>query len=158
MTAFPLPLAQISTRTSFELSRLQAYTERWHYLLLAVLAVAIAGYAVWMIRRDSVELPRGRALLLAALRITALLGALAFYLNLEKRTERKVVHNSRVLVMVDTSLSMGLHDLTATAVPATPNRIDQVVSVLDEGKLIDELKKKHDVTLYRFDSDVQDAF
>ncbi len=49
---------------------------------------------------------------------------------------------------------MGLHDLTASAVPATPNRLDQVVAVLDEGKLIDELNAKHDVTLFRFDSDV----
>jgi hypothetical protein len=154
MTAFPLLLAQISTRTSYELSRLQAYTERWHYLLLAVLAVAVAAYAVWMIKCDSVELPRSRAILLAALRIAALVGVLVFYLNLEKRTERKVVHNSRVLVMVDTSLSMGLHDLTASAVPATPNRLDQVVSVLDDGKLIETLNERHDVTLLRFDSDV----
>ncbi len=151
---FPLLLAQMSTRTSYELSRLQAYTERWHYLVLAAVVAAIFGYAVWMIRRDSVELRRSVVWLLAALRVVALVGLLGFYLNLEKRTERKVVHNSRVLLLVDTSLSMGLHDLTASAVPATPNRLDQVVSVLDEGKLIDDLNKKHDVTLFRFDTDV----
>ena len=49
-------------------------------------------------------------MLLLALRLAALAGLLVFYLHLEKRTERKVVHNSRVLVLVDTSLSMGLHD------------------------------------------------
>ncbi|MEX2112752.1 MAG: vWA domain-containing protein [Pirellulales bacterium] len=154
MMEFPLLLAQMTTRTSYELSRLQAYTERWHYLVLAVVVAAVFGYAVWMIRRDSVELPRSVVGLLAVLRVAALVGLLGFYLNLEKRTERKVVHNSRVLLMVDTSLSMGLHDLTASAVPATPNRLDQVVSVLDQGKLIDELSKKHDVTLFRFDTDV----
>ncbi len=84
-----LPLfAQMSTRTSYELSRLQAYTERWHYLVLAVVAAVILGYAAWMIKRDSVELPRWVTLLLAALRITALVGVLGFYLNLEKRTEQ----------------------------------------------------------------------
>src|SRR5262249_44770733 len=73
-----------------------------------------------------------------------------FYLHPEKRTERKVVHNSRALLLVDTSLSMGLHDLTATAVPASPNRLEQVAGVLDAGKFIDTLREKHDVTVSRF--------
>ena len=89
----------------------KSYTERWHYLVLA-----------WSSARRSWRLPCGciaatasscaaaSAWLLAALRVAALVGLLAFYLHLEKRTERKVVHNSRVLVLVDTSLSMGLHD------------------------------------------------
>ena len=61
-------------------------------------------------RRDSVELRPGLGLVLLALRVTALLGVLAYFLELEKRTERTAVHNSRVLVLVDTSLSMGLQD------------------------------------------------
>ncbi len=149
-----LLLAQLTTRTTYELARLQSYTERWQYLLLGVACAAIVAYAIWMIRRDTVETRPIVAVGLGLLRVVALVGCLVFYLNLEKRTERKVVHNSRVLVMVDTSLSMGLHDLTSTAVPAKPNRIEQVVSVLDEGKLIDTLREKHDVTLLRFDSDV----
>ena len=149
-----LLLAQMTTRTSYELARLQSYTERWQYLVLIAVCAAIAAYAIWMIRRDSIELRPAVAGMLALLRVVALVGLLAFYLNLEKRTERKVVHNSRVLLLVDTSLSMGLHDLTASAVPAAPNRLEQVVSVLDEGKLIDTLRAKHDVTLFRFDSDV----
>ncbi|MGD9723402.1 MAG: VWA domain-containing protein [Pirellulales bacterium] len=149
-----LPWADVSSRTTYELSRLQGYTEGWHYLVLATACLAIIVYAVWMIRRDSLELRRPVVWTLAALRIAALVGLLAFYLHLEKRTERKVVHNSRVLMMVDTSLSMGLHDLTASAVPATPNRLDQVVSLLDQGKFIDKLREKHDVSLYRFDTDL----
>jgi hypothetical protein len=147
-------LAQTTTRTTFELARLQAYGERWHYLVLAVACLAIVGLAAWMVRRDSVELRRGVAWVLLALRIAALGALLAFYLHLEKRTERKMVHNSRVLVLVDTSLSMGLHDATASAVPATPNRVDQVVSVLGDGQLIEKLREKHDVVLSRFDAEV----
>ena len=49
-------LAQTTTRTTFELARLQAYTERWHYLVLGLLCAAIVAFAVWMYRRDSVEL------------------------------------------------------------------------------------------------------
>ncbi len=62
------------TRTTYEFSRLQAYTERWHYLVLAVVARAIVAYAVWMYRRDSVELPRWVAVLLLVLRLAALCG------------------------------------------------------------------------------------
>jgi hypothetical protein len=87
--------------------------------------------------------------------LAAIAGLLAFYLNLEKRAEQKVVHNSRALVLVDTSLSMGLHDATASAVPATPNRLEQVVAVLDEGKLIERLRERHDVQLLRFDSELE---
>jgi uncharacterized ParB-like nuclease family protein len=142
------------TRTTYEFARLQAYTERWHYLVLAAVCAAVVAFSVWMYRRDSVELRRGAGAVLLALRLAALCGLLLFYLNLEKRTERKVVHNSRVLVLVDTSLSMGLHDATASAVPATPNRLQQVVAVLDDGKLIDRLRERHDVQLVRFDADL----
>lgn len=142
------------TRNTYEFARLQAYTERWHYLVLAAVCAALVAFAVWMYRRDSVELRRGTGALLLGLRLAALLGLLAFYLQLEKRSERKVVHDSRVLVMVDTSLSMGLYDATGSAVPATPNRLEQVIEVLADGELIDQLRKRHDVQLLGFDSDL----
>ncbi len=142
------------TRITFELSRLQEYTERWHFLVLAILCAAVVAFAVWMYRRDTVELRRGVGALLLVLRLGALAGVLIYYLHLEKRTERKVVHNSRVLVLVDSSLSMGLHDATASAVPATPNRSQQVVAVLADGKLVDKLRERHDVQVARFDSDL----
>ena len=147
-------LAQTTTRTTFELARFQAYTERWHYLVLGLLCASVVAFAVWMYRRDSVELRPGVSWLLLALRISALCGLLAFYLHLEKRTERKVTHNSRVLILVDTSLSMGLHDTTASAVPATPNRLEQVVSTLQDSELLKKLREKHDVVIGRFDSDL----
>ncbi len=147
-------LAETTTRTTYELGRLQGYSQRWHYLLLALACAAIVAWVGWMVRRDTVELRRGVGWLLLVLRVSALVGLLAFYLHLEKRTERKVVHNSRVLLLVDTSQSMGLHDTTASAVPATPNRLDQVVSVLEEGGLIEKLRQKHNVLLSRFDGDV----
>ncbi len=149
-----LPTLLAQTRTTYELSRLQEYTERWHYLVLAGICAAVVAFAVWMYRRDSVELRRGVGAMLLALRLAALAGLLVFYLQFEKRTERKVVHNSRVLVLVDSSLSMGLHDSTGSAVPATPNRIEQVVTVLGDGKLLDTLRQRHDVQLSRFDSDL----
>lgn len=147
-------LAETAERTTYELGRFQAYGERWHFLLLAFACVAIAAFVVWMYRRDSIELRPGAGWLLLALRLTALLGLLAFYANLEKRTERKVVHNSRALLMVDTSLSMGLHDSTASAVPATPTRLEQVADVLGEGGLVRKLRETHDVSVSRFDAEL----
>ena len=35
MNALPL-FGETTTRTSYELARLQTYSERWHYLVLAV--------------------------------------------------------------------------------------------------------------------------
>lgn len=151
---WPTLLAETTTRTSYELGRLQAFSERWHYLVLAAVCALLVGFAVWMYRRDTVELRPIVGLSLLGLRLLALAGLLAFYLHLEKRTERKVVHNSRALVLVDTSLSMGLHDATASAVPATPNRLEQVAGLLGDGKLLDTLREKHDVLIARFDSEL----
>lgn len=148
---YSLLLAQ--TRVTYELSRLQEYTQRWHFLILAGVCAAIVAFVVWMYRRDSVELRPGIGVLLLALRLSALAGVLLFYLHLEKRTERKVVHNSRVLVLVDSSLSMGLQD-AASGEAAQPNRLEQVVAVLDQGELIAKLREKHDVHLVRFDAEL----
>ena len=131
-----LLLAQTTTRTTYDFEQLQSFTERWHYLLLALVCAAIVAFVGYMYRRDSVELRRGVGVVLLGLRLIALLGLLAYYGNLEKRTERKVIHNSRAIVLVDTSLSMGLHDSDSSSVPATPNRLEQVVDVLDAGGLI----------------------
>jgi hypothetical protein len=140
-------------RTTYELSRLQAYTERWHFLILLALCAVVVAFVGWMYRRDSVELRPGVGWLLLVLRVLAFSGLLAYYLNLEKRTQAKVTHNSRVLALVDTSLSMGLHDSDSSSVPATPNRLQQVVSVLHESDLIKKLRQMHDVVLLRFDSE-----
>jgi hypothetical protein len=147
-------VGETTTRTTYELARFQTYTERWQYLMLGLVCAGIAALAVWMIRRDTIELRPPIAWLLAALRVTALVGLLVFYLQPEKRTERKVVHNSRAVMLVDTSLSMGLHDAVGSAVPATPNRLEQVATVFDQGRLIETLREKHDVSVSRFDAEL----
>ena len=49
------------------------------------------------------------------LRLAALAGLLLYFFQLDKRTEQRVVRDSRVAVLVDTSLSMSL--------PGTPSEI-----------------------------------
>ena len=111
--------------------------------------------AVWMVRRDSVELRPWIAWLLMVLRVAALVGLLVFYLHLEKRTERRVVHNSRVLRAGRYQFEHGLarrHGFGQFR--PRPNRVEQVVSVLGDGKLLDKLRETHDVVVSRFDGEV----
>jgi hypothetical protein len=120
-------------------------------MLLVVVCGLVLLLALAIYRRDGRDLPRGVAWLLLVLRVTALVGLLIFFLDLEKRIERKLVKNSRVVVLVDTSQSMGLTDADSTSVPAAPRRIDLVTAALSEGPLLARLGEKHDVVVYRFD-------
>ena len=164
----PRLLAQAAaTRTTYDFERWQSFGERWHVLALLAVCAAVLVFVTSLYRRDSVELRPGLGLVLLALRVTALLGVLAYFLELEKRTERTAVHNSRVLVLVDTSLSMGLQDADQTSAAAAdttpgsapdsttgPNRLEQVAEVLDQGGFLRRLRDVHDVVLVRFDAEI----
>jgi hypothetical protein len=115
-------LAEAATRTTYDFERWQAFGERWHIMALLAVCAAVLVFVASLYRRDSVELRPGMGLVLLALRVTAMLGVLAYFLELEKRTERTAIHNSRVLVLVDTSLSMGLQDASRAATPA-PDKV-----------------------------------
>lgn len=143
----------------YQFSRLQAMSEWWHWAAMAAVCFAVLAYVVLMYRYDSVELSRGFACTLAVLRILAFLGVLFYFFNLEKRTERKLVKNSRAVLLVDTSQSMGLKDEVAgtgsTAATGKPlaTRIEQIIQEFDAGKFLNELRDRHDVVVYRFDQD-----
>ncbi|HTU27249.1 MAG TPA: VWA domain-containing protein, partial [Pirellulales bacterium] len=171
-------LAQLdTTRTTYDFERWQMLSERWHVLALLAVCAAVFVFVAALYRRDSVELRPGMGFVLLALRVVALTGILAYFLELEKRTERTAIHNSRVLLMVDTSLSMGLQDsekapsapppkepsaakdespvAKETSPAATaPSRIDEIVAVLDAGGLVRRLREVHDVSILRFDTEV----
>ncbi len=135
----------------YQLARQESFSEWWQWLLLVAVIIAIVTYVIWMYRKDAVELTTGLAILLGGLRLVALLGILLFFLQLEKRTQKTLVKNSRALLLVDTSQSMGLRDADSTSVPAMPSRVEQLVLELKSGKLLPELRKQHDVVVYRFD-------
>ncbi|MCH5377009.1 MAG: hypothetical protein JJ992_23840, partial [Planctomycetes bacterium] len=125
----------------------------WHWLLLAVVSIAVLAYVVIMYRRDSIELSRGLTWLFVTLRLLAFAGILFYFFDLEKRTERKLVKNSRVLLLVDTSQSMGLQDSETADSPGTTTRIQRVINELAQGPLLNDLRKNHDVVVYRFDQE-----
>ena len=146
-----LMLAEASATIQYKLARLQTLTEWWHWMVLLTLALAIGAFVVWMYRRDSVELPRSLAITLCLLRLVAFVGILFFFFGLEKRAERNLVKNSRAILLIDTSQSMGLRDSDSSNVPAAMMRVEHVAAELASGAFIEKLREKHDVIAYRFD-------
>ena len=147
---FALLLATGDTSVYHQFSRLQSMTEWWQWLLLLLVTVVVVAYIAVTYYFDSVELSKPLRWLLFALRVLAFAGILFYFLDLEKRAERQITKNSRALVLVDTSLSMGIQD-GAGGSKARHRRIDTVVEEMQRGDLIDGLRKSHDVIVYRFD-------
>lgn len=141
-------------RVVYEFSRLEAFDDkRLPLALLALCVAAIAALAIYLYRRDTVELPRSVGVSLAVLRCIALAGLLVFFLGLERRTNREVVHHSQVAVLVDVSQSMGITDADGNR--SGESRLDAVAGALEHTPLVDELRSVHDVNVARFDREVQ---
>lgn len=154
MIPVPALWAQAISTTRFELTRISQLSEWWHWALLAAICLLVVALVVWMYRRDTRELAPGVAISLAGLRLLALLGLLFTFLALEKRTEREVVQNSRLIMLLDASQSMGLEDAEASSTGAD-RRIDLVVRELSQGTLLKDLRQKHDLVVMRFDESEQ---
>jgi hypothetical protein len=150
------------TRTRYEAARVQAFGEWWQMPLLVSVCLVVLFFVAYMYRRDAVELKPGMGIILALLRLAAFAGILLMFLDIERRSEVKVVHNSRVLVLADTSLSMSRTDsddaagkLTAADGNTPPRRIDQITEALASDKFLNDLRKTHDVEVIRFDAEIR---
>lgn len=139
-------------RSSFEWGRVQSPVD---WVLPVGLTVLVLVYVGWLYRRDGAELAAPLRLLLVGLRMAVFAGLLVVYLQPQWRNEVDQVQNSRVVLLADTSLSMGLHDQDASAVPAEPSRAQQLISAFREGDWLSRLRAKHDVVVIRFDQDSQ---
>ncbi|MCA9269847.1 MAG: hypothetical protein KDA41_15305 [Planctomycetales bacterium] len=146
MMSAPGLLAQTLTTTRHQFVRLADMTDWAHWVLLAAVCLLVVGLVVYWYRRDTHELPGAVAVALCGLRLLAFAGLLFAFLHFEKRTEREEVQNSRVVLLVDGSQSMGLTDGDGAA-----RRIDGVVAQLANGSLLPDLRARHDVTVLRFD-------
>ena len=102
-----LPLWADAVRTTFEWGRIQSNAD---WILPVAVCIAILLFVRWLYRRDARELRPLWGWLLTALRTAAFLGLLVVFLQPHWRSEREEVRNSRVLLLADTSLSMGLTD------------------------------------------------
>jgi len=140
-------------QTYHQFTRVQSLSEGWHWLLLVAICALILTFVITMYRRDSVELPAGTSIALMFLRTVAYFGILFFFLNLEKLTEQTLTKNSRALVLIDTSQSMGLRDGQSPENPTNASRLNLVADELAQGTLIKDLCVNHDVVVYRFDEE-----
>ena len=114
----------LAGRMVYELARLRDFDDpRLPVAMITVAAAALAGLVWYLYRRDTVEMPRGVSNVLFLLRCVALAGLLVFFLGIERRTTREVVHNSQVAVLVDVSQSMGLNDHADAAEAGAQNRL-----------------------------------
>ncbi|MFH1264184.1 MAG: hypothetical protein ABIK89_00545, partial [Planctomycetota bacterium] len=156
MTVASLPLlAEGTTRTVLDWGRIESNAD---LVLPLVVLVAIDVFVRYIIRLDTRELPRLVGWGLTALRMATIFCLFLIYLQPEWRSEREVVRNSRVLLLVDTSSSMGLSDVDASpaghrreAVVGGANRVEQVAEALDQTDFLNSLRKTHDVVVLRFD-------
>jgi hypothetical protein len=139
-------------RRSFEWGRVQSPID-WLLPLAATLLVLV--YVGWLYRRDGGELALPLRLVLAGLRMAVFVALLVVYLQPQWRNEIDQVQNSRVVLLADTSLSMGLHDQDASAVPAEPSRAQQLTAAFRDGDWLKRLQARHDVVVVRFDQDSQ---
>ena len=102
-----------------------------------------------MIRRDTGELPKPIRWTLGLLRIFAIICAVVYLLNPGQRSESRLITNSRLAVLIDTSLSMGLPAQSST--PSTKlTRMDSVIKWITNDQQLNQLRQQHDLSIYRF--------
>jgi hypothetical protein len=151
-----LLLADGLERTVFELGRIQSNVD---WLLPVAVLAALAVFVVFVYRADCVELGPLKATVLVTLRMAAFVGLFIMYLQPGWRTEQEVVHPSRVILLVDTSLSMDLPSAAAQASndpeTAPDSRVAEVVAALEGGELLPELRSKHEVLVLKFDAETR---
>ena len=130
-------LLQTDTRTYFELQPVVPLGMTWQICVAVLLFVLLIAWTLWLHRKDSVDLDRPAATLLTALRMIAIGTLILFVLGLGKRSETRLTKESRLVFLIDDSLSMGLADRkettasTATGSPQTPQpRINDVTRLL----------------------------
>ena len=163
------PIAQGVSRTTFEWGRIQSNSD---WILPVGVCLAIMVFVRYMYRRDAVELPIFWGWILTALRTAAFLGLLIMYLQPHWRLEHEISRNSKAVLLVDTSLSMGLgagdlepaktsagkqgaEENSAATHSGNESRLQQVTSMLRETDFLTQVRKKHDVSIYQFNDDLK---
>lgn len=138
-------------RTTFEFGRIESVTD---WIAPLVVFAVLCWFVIGMYLLDCVELGTRRAILLGGLRILALLGLLAIYVQPQWKEQHDLVSNSQIVVMADTSQSMQRADSEGDSSSSAPiRRSDRVIQEMADGELIPRLRQTHDVHVYRFDQD-----
>ncbi|MEM9366607.1 MAG: vWA domain-containing protein [Planctomycetota bacterium] len=124
----------------------------WFWALTILVTVVAITVCVVFYRRDAAELTFPVRWTLIGLRLVAIGGLVFLFMDLIRRTERRVERESEVVVLIDTSQSMLL---PAGNDPDGMGRIDQARTLLDESELVGRLSNDHRVSVYTFDAEDQ---
>lgn len=144
------PLADQPERLRFEWGRIQSNAD---WILPIAAFLALATFIRWMYRRDARELGLPWRWVLTALRTAVLFGLLVVYLEPRWRSEHEVVHPSRVVLLVDTSLSMGMEAEPRDGA-AHATRAQEVAASMVATDFLQRLRQGHEVAVMRFDETV----
>jgi hypothetical protein len=147
-----LLIAAADDIVSYRLARLDRFDDpRIVWAGIAVAALVAALFVGWLYRRESHALPTWAGFVLGGLRLTAIAGAIVFFLQPIKRADQRVVAESRVAVLVDSSQSMAVEDESLADETGVTRSAAATGTLADMG-LIEELRRQHDVSLWTFDS------
>ena len=152
MTSIPFLLAEDTFHTTFEWGRIQSNAD---WILPIAACIVILLFVRAMYRRDAEELHPALGWFLTALRTATFFGLLVIFLQPHWRSEREVVRNSRVLLLVDTSLSMDMADGESSAPGKSTTRAAQVATALSNTDFLRRLRQVHDVTVAPFSEDLK---
>jgi hypothetical protein len=147
---------------SYEFFRLESLSDSpWLVLGLVAIGLAFLLFTIGSYSRESRSLPRFAGTLLCLLRLLALSGAVLFFMNLQKRTDQQITTESQVAILIDSSQSMSVRDVSQRVVGQlesgqleggqTLTRSEAILHALQETSWIEALRQKHNVTLTAFD-------
>lgn len=146
---------EVRELAAYELRRLGQFDDpRVLWLSLAAVLLLVVSLVIWFYRRESGALAPWMRWVLPGLRLVAMAGAVLFFLGPEKRIDRQFVTESRVLLLVDESQSMSVED-ESIAGETNVSRGEAVTHALAESPMIENLRKRHDVSLAVFDEEVK---
>ncbi len=154
MNLLPLSMQSVlaQTRVTYQWARFEELDQWWHWALVGCVTLFVLTYVVLWYRRDAIEQQRPVGWALMLLRIAALAGILLYFLQFDRRTEQRVVRDSRVAVLVDASLSMTLPaEPSDSGVVNSNTRAEEVARLLGQSDFLQQMASQHDVTVYRFD-------
>jgi len=151
----PLPAQTLLTAVVDHriVSRLvEGFDAWWQPPAAVAAAVLLTGFVITINRRDTAELAGPLRWLLATLRLLTVAVVAIACLDLQRIAEHEVVMPSRVSVLVDTSGSMSLPAATGEG---QASRVEQAREILEAGGLLLALRRRHEVSVWRFDADAE---
>lgn len=151
-------ILQSDIRTFYELQPVLPLGQWWQICGLAMVLLSLLLWSAWLYRRDNADLNPASSFLLTMLRLMTIATVALFVANPGQTSETRIVKPSRLAILMDNSLSMGLTDRAEENPDSNQpvqlrGRCQQLVKWLDEPH-IQRLRADHQVSVYRFgDSD-----